>query len=166
MKEKEKKEKKTTGKVAVNTGKAVRAYAILTSQKTEQREGFKLTADLDTQDIFKVLRATNALKPVATAFTDFQKDAQERLKPEGWDDETMPKIQKFKELSDEEKIAVNKTIGDYNGKVAECVSTEADKDKETDAYEHLSEEAFATLVKGNQHLLDLNDIMLLQEMIG
>lgn len=163
---KEKKEKQSAAKTAVNTGKASRAYDILSTKKTEQREGFKLPVDLDTQDIFRVLRAMNALKPVATAFTDFQRDAQERLKPEGWDNETQPKIQKFKELSNEEKIAVNKAIGDYNGKVMECVSTEADKDKEVDAYERLSEEAFATLVKGNQHLLDFDDIRLLQEMLG
>lgn len=159
-------EKKKNQNETINTGKAVRAYKLLTAATTDQKEGFKLSAELETQDIFRVLRIANALKPIATAFIDFQKDAQEKLKPENWDKEVVPKLQKFSELTEEEKIAVNSAIIDYNGKVSECVSTEVEKDKPIDSYEHVSEDSFAKLVKANQHLLDLNDVVLLQEILG
>lgn len=149
--------------IAVNVGKAVRAYRLLTTVKTNDKEGFKLS-NLETKDIFKVIRATNALKQVATSFEDFQKDAQERLKPEDWE-ATIEKAQKFEELSTEERVAVNRAINTYNSKVAECVSTEVEKDKEVEVYEHLSEEAFGLLVKANEHLLDLSDIILLQDIL-
>lgn len=161
---KEKKEKKSENKIIVNTGKATRAYNLLTAQKTDKGEGFKLPSEMETADIFRVLRATNAIRPVATAMTDFQTDAQKRLQPDNWEELTQ-KLQRFSELSKEEKAEVNRDVADYNRRIDECISTEVAKDREIDAYEKLSEEAFATLIKANGHLLNLGDIVLLEEIL-
>ncbi len=163
---KEKKEKKVAEKVTIKADKAIAAYNVLNTQKNAQtgKEGFKLSA-LETKDIFIVLRAINALKPIATAFEGFQKDAQEKLRPENWE-EVVEKSQKFKDLSDEEKIAVNKAVMDYNGNVSECIASELEKEKEVDAYERLTEEGFGLLVRENGHLLDVPSIVLLQEVLA
>ena len=153
-----------TEKVTVKADKIVAAYQILTSPKTQEKPGIVISS-LDTSDIFKVVRATNAFKAVAVAFEDFRRDAAERLRPENWD-EIVEKANRFKELSDEDKIAVNKAISDYNRQIDECVASELEKDKEIDAYEHLSEDALGTLIKSNGHVLDVPAILLLNEILG
>ena len=160
MKEKKDKTAKAAVKTTVKADTAIAAYRLLTTPKTQERDGMRLSG-LDTQDIFTVLRAANALKPVAVAFEDFQKDAQERLKPEGWDD----KAARFAEATDEEKAEINREAMEYNDRVNECVATELDREKEIDSYGRLSEEAFGKLVKDNGHLLDVRSIMLLQEVL-
>lgn len=168
---KEKKEKTSKGKVTMKADKIIAAYNIINRRTSEQeikgervvKEGFKISA-LETKDIFVFLRARNSLKPIAEAYADFQKSANEDLKPENWD-EIAEKLRKFKDLSESEKIEVNKAIMDYQGKVQECISTELEKDKEVDAYEHLSEEAFGMLVKDNRQL-DAIEIALLQEVLA
>lgn len=171
---KEKKESKaaeTAKKVTIKADKIIAVYNIINRRTSEQeidgkrvvREGFKLSA-LETKDIFVFLRARNTLKPIAEAYADFQKTANEDLKPENWD-EIVEKSRKFDELPEAERIAVNKAIMDYQGKVSECIGTELEKEKELDAYEHLSEEAFGALVKDNRQL-DAFDIALLQEILA
>lgn len=169
---KEKKENaQGKGKVTIKADKIIAAYNIINQRTSEQeidgkrvvREGFKISS-LDTKDIFVFLRARNTLKPIAEAYADFQKSANEDLKPENWD-EIVEKSHKFKELPEAEKREVNKAIMDYQGKVNECVSTELEKEKEIDAYEHLSEEAFGTIVRDNRQL-DVVEIALLQEILA
>lgn len=157
---KEKKDKKTAGKAAIKTDNIVAAYRLLTTPKTQDKDGMRLSA-LETKDIFIVLRATHALKPAAVAFDDFCKDARERLKPDNWDET----ISEYEGASAERKAEIDKASMEYGGKVSECVSSELEKEKEIDAYERLSEEAFGTLVKDNGHLLDVRGIMLLQEIL-
>ncbi len=160
MKEKKDKTAKAAVKTTVKADTAIAAYGLLTTPKTQERDGMKLSG-LDTKDIFTVLRAVNTLKPVAVAFEDFRKDAQERLKPEGWDE----KVQQFAKASDDEKAEINRAAIEYNDRVNECVATELEKEKEIDFYERLGEEAFGKLVKDNGHLLDVRSIMLLQEVL-
>ena len=160
MREKKEKTAKAAVKTTVKADTAIAAYRLLTTPKTQERDGMKLSG-LDTKDIFTVLRAANALKPVAVAFEDFQKDAQERLKPEGWDG----KVERFAEATEDEKAEINKAAMEYNDRVNECVATELEKEKELDAYERLSEEAFGKRVKDNGHLLDVRSILLLQEVL-
>ena len=160
---KEKKDKTQKGKVTIKAGKIIRAYRLLNIERNEQtgREGFKLSA-LDPKDLYIVIRALDALKPVVVKFDDFVKDAQKKLKPEDWDD----KVQKYQDASTEEKAEIDKDAEEYTRKVNECVSTELEKDKEIEAYEHLSEEAFGKLVQTNDHLLNVPEIMLLREIIA
>lgn len=169
---KEKKENaQAKGKVTIKAEKIISAYNIINQRTSEQeiegkrvvREGFKISS-LETKDIFVFLRARNTFKPVAEAYADFQKTANDDLKPENWD-EIVEKSRKFNELPEAEKITVNKVIMDYQGKVSECIGTELEKEKEIDAYEHLSEEAFGAIVKGNRQL-DAVEIALLQEILA
>lgn len=169
---KEKKENKTPkGKVTIKADKIVAVYNIINRRTTEEeidgkkavREGFKISS-LETKDIFVFLRARNTFKPVAEAYADFQKTANEDLKPKNWD-EIVEKSQKFETLPEAEKIAVNRAVMEYRNKVNECISTELEKEKEIDAYEHLSEEAFGAIVKDNRQL-DAIEIALLQEILA
>lgn len=160
---KEKKEKKENT-VAIKADKIVAAYRLLNTERNEQtaKDGFNLSVFDNSEDLYTVIRALDAMKPVVTKFDDFVKDAQKRLKPEGWDE----KVQKYQQASDEEKAAINKAAREYSDKVNECVSTELEKERDIDAYKHLGEAAFGRLVKGNGHLLDVPKIMLLREMLA
>lgn len=161
---KEKKEKNAQkGKVTIKANKIIRAYRLLNTERDEQsgKEGFKLSG-LEAKDLFVVIRALDALKPVVEKFDGFVKDAQKRLKPEGWDE----KVQKYREASDEEKAEIDKEGMEYTAKVNECVSTELEKEKEIEAYEHLPEEAFGKMVRDNGHMLDVPAIMLIREILA
>lgn len=164
-----KKEKKSAEKVTAKVDNIVAAYDLLTTRKNGlqgeyAKEGFKLSG-LETKDMFAVLYIINALKPVAVAFKDFQKDIQEKLKPENWD-EIMDKRSRFKELSTEERAEVNDAIVEYSKKGQECLQAELEKEKELEAYARISEDAFGILVKDNGHILDASDIILLKELIA
>ena len=164
MKEKkESKAAKAAGKVTIKADKIISAYRLLNTERNEQtgKDGFKLSG-LEAKDLFVVIRALDALKPVVEKFDGFVKDAQKKLKPEGWDE----KVQKYQEASDEEKAKIDKEAMEYTGKVNECVSTELEKEKEIDAYEHLSEEAFGKMVKDNGHMLSVPAIMLLRKILA
>jgi len=146
---------KTKETTTVKVSDAVAVYNTLASLKVTK---------LKKEDMFLVLRAANALKPVATAFEGFVKDAQERLKPEGWDAIT-EKNNKFKELSDTEKAEVNKAIAAYNKDVTDCVQTELDREAKINSFTHLGEEAIGDIVAANDSL-DVAAIMRLQSVIG
>lgn len=152
-------------KVAVKADKAIAAYGIINRRSDKQAgtEGFKISS-LQTKDIFVFLRARNALKPIAEAYADFERDANESLKPADWND-IVEKSQKFADLSDAQKAEINKAIIAYRNNVSQCISSELEKDKDIDAYEHLSEDAFGLLVKENPHL-DAIEIALLQEILA
>ena len=154
-------------KVTIKADKIVAAYQILSTPSNPQarKEGFKLST-LDPNDMYIVIRAIGVLEPEAEAYNKFRNGASERLKPGNWD-ETMEKYSKFDELTEKEKIAVNKAILEYDRHVNECMMTELEKDKEIDAYEHLSEEAFAKLVKANDHIInDIPTLRLLREILA
>lgn len=160
---KEKKENAPKGKVRIKADKIIRAYRLLNTERNEQtgKEGFKLSG-LEAKDLFVVIRALDALKPVVEKFDGFVKDAQKKLKPEGWDE----KAQRYQEASKEEKAEIDKAAMEYSGRVNECVSTELEKEKEIETYEHLSEEAFGKMVNDNGHILEVPAIMLLREILA
>ncbi len=144
-----------TVKKSVKTSDAVSVYNVLKSLKI---------AKMAKEDQFAVLRAARALKPVATGFDDFVKDAQERLKPEGFD-EIVEKSQRFDSLTDDEKREVNTVAAAYQKDVDDCVKPELDSDKEIDSFTPLSEDAIAAIATGNEHL-DVQTLMLLQDICG
>lgn len=146
---------KMNEKKSVKTQDALSVYNVLKSLKI---------AKLSKADQFAVLRAARALKPVAIGFEDFVKDAQERLKPEGFDS-VVEKSQRFDTLSDEEKRAVNEAIGAYQKDVDECVKPELESVKEVDAFEPLSEEALSGIASANEHL-DVQTLMLIEDVCG
>lgn len=136
----------------------VKAYRIINDAKLTKMED---------ADKFKVIKATRQLKPVAASFDEFVKEAQERLKPEGWDD-MQKKARKWQEDGDkstltvEERREINRYFTDYNAKVEECVKEEAEKEPEL-TYEHLSEEAFGKFIASNDYdvrtIIELENIL-------
>lgn len=147
----EKKAEKVAKK-KMKTSEAVSLYNIL--------KGLKI-GKLPKEGQFKVLRAAKAFKPGAAAFEDFLSDVRERLKPEGFD-AVIEKSQRFKELPEDEKVAVNEAIGKYNKNVEECVKTELDKEIEVDPVEPLGEDSLAILVEAND--LDVQTMLMLEEL--
>ena len=145
----EKTEDKKT--VKVKTSDAVAVYNILRKLNI---------ARLKKEDAFVVLRAANRLKPAASAFEEFVKDAQERLKPEGWDERS----QKFDSLPDAEKAEFNKAASAYQKDVEECVKTELEKEIEIETA-LLGEEGLADIIASNDKL-NVEAIMLIEDTIG
>lgn len=128
----------------METRKAVETYNTLNTAKLTKMED---------KDKFLVIKAMRQLKPIATAYEDFAKDAQEKLKGEDFD--TIRKqAQQWQEegesttLTLDERRHINLYLNDYNAKVAECLKEEAAKDSPT-TFERLSEEAFGKLIASN-----------------
>ncbi len=141
-------------KKEVKTSDAVAAYDIL--------NGLKL-GKVDRESRFKVIRAARALKSISTAQKDFEKDAAERLKPEGWDE-----LQKHLKLgqrpqSDEERKAFEVFV-DYDSSVAECIRPQRDKSVEVELSEPLCDDELSSLTEEN--VLTVEQLMLLQDVIG
>lgn len=139
----------------MKTSEVVGVYNVLKSLKISK---------LKKEDQFAVIRAARALKPVATAFDDFIKDAQERLRPVGFDavDE---KRGRFEHLTAAEKEEVTAAVHSYNKDVNDCVQTEADREVEVGDFTRVSDDVIAGLVAGNEGL-DIETVMILQDVIG
>lgn len=126
--------------------------------------GAKLSK-MDDKDKFLVIKAMRQLKPIATAYEEFAKDAQEKLKDEDFED-IREKARKWQEegentsLSLEERRGINTYLNGYNNKVVECLREESEKDNGL-AYEKISEDAFGKLVASND--FDVKAIMSLQD---
>lgn len=145
----------TDSKKKVKTADAVSAYNSIKALKIGK---------LPKEEQFKVLRAARILKPIAAGFEDFVKDAQERLKPDDFAD-IADKSQRFAELTDEEKIAVNKAAAAYQRDVDECVRPEFESEKEVAWFEPLSEDSFAQIASENESV-DVQTLLALQDILG
>lgn len=116
----------------------------------------KLTK-MDDEDKFRMIKIIRVLKPVATNFEDFKKDASEKLKGENHE-EMLEKAQKWQTegenttLTENERIEINKYFTDYNNKIVECLKEEAKKENELD-YEPLGANAFGKFVASNDWTL-------------
>ncbi|MCM1295796.1 MAG: hypothetical protein NC311_09670 [Muribaculaceae bacterium] len=117
---------------------AVAAYATLKEAKLTQMED---------AEKFDTILAMRSLKKVAADYEDFAKDAQEKLKPENFSD-LQDRAQRFEQLTDEEKLQVNRELQAYNAKVEECVNPEREKMTEVE-FQPLSKDAFTRLMKSN-----------------
>lgn len=122
---------------------------------------------MDDKDKFLMIKVMKSMKPVAAAFEDFVKDAQEKLKDEKF--EAMQKeAREWQEkgvkctFSEEKKIALNRYFADYNQKVADCVKEESEKENEL-TYERLSEDAFGKFIASND--FDVKTIMALEDVL-
>lgn len=128
--------------------------------------GTKLTK-MEDKDKFIVIKAMRQMKPVATGYDDFVKDAQEKLKGDGFN-EMMEKAKKWQEEGDkttltiEERVSLNAYFNAYNKRVEDCLKEEAEKDVEL-TYERLQEDAFGKLVSSNDFdvktIMELNDVL-------
>lgn len=118
---------------------------------------------LERDKQFAILRTARALKATTTALNDFVKDAQERLKPDGFD-EIEKKRQRFSTLSDSERMQVNAAIIAYNKSIDDCVQPEADKLVEID-FDRVGEDVIAAIASVGDNL-DVETLMLIEDVIG
>lgn len=135
-------------KKTIKTRQAVSAYNVARSLKFGK---------VERGDVFTLLRATNALKPTVTAYEDFVKDAQERLKPEDYD-RIAAKYQAKEELTAKEQAVAKK----YNKDLNDLMEAELEKVVEVE-YEPLGEDGLYALAAANENLM-LEAMALMQEM--
>lgn len=135
-------------KKTIKTRQAVSAYNVARSLKFGK---------VERGDVFTLLRATNALKPTVTAYEDFVKDAQERLKPEDYD-RIAAKFQAKEELTAKEQAVAKK----YNKDLNDLMEAELEKVVEVE-YEPLGEDGLYALAAANENLM-LEAMALMQEM--
>lgn len=136
----------------------VEAYKLLGNAKT---------TNLDDADKGKILKARKTMRPIADEFESFLKDAQEMLKPEGWE-ETQKKLSQWQQegekttLTEEERISINKALISYQSSIDKAVKAELDKEIEIEI-EKLSEGSDIKLMSANDwtpNQLDLIDMLL------
>lgn len=138
----------------IKTKDAVAAYGILSKLKLGK---------VALQSRFKVIRAARALKSIATAQSDFEKDAAERLKPEGWD--TLQKHLKLgQEPQSDEELKALEVFLDYDRAVAECIKPQRDKLVEFELQELLCEDELSALAEEN--VLTVEQLLLLEDVVG
>ena len=144
------------GKKTIKTEKVLGAYNVLNTAKYSK---------LDDADKVKVWKIARALKPVATKFDEDSKDAAEKMKPEGFD-ENLRKAQEYERVTkdanaDASKLEMGaaeygafiKELQKYNKLVGEAVKEYADKEVELE-FEPLSEDAFGKLMASNEWTME------------
>ena len=138
-------------KVVLKTKKVLAVFNLLNVAKLGEME------DANKIKVFHILRA---LKPVATKYDEFYKDAVEKLKPEGYDE----KILKWNECREKIQLGVKmeklpmdgddfvdmtyKVINPFNKAINDATDKEAETEAEVE-FEPISERAFMKLVKAN-----------------
>lgn len=135
----------------------VSAYRVLGEAKV---------SNLEESEIKKIVLNRKAMRNIVEEFEAFLKDCQEKFKPENWD-ELQSKIQQWQQegdkttLSEEERIAINKTIIEYQVKINNAIKEEENRIVEINI-ETLSEESITRLLKHNDwQTSKLDDISIL-----
>lgn len=144
------------GKQTIKTEKVLSAYRVLSTAKYTK---------MDDADKIKVWKIARALKPVATKFEDDSKDAAEKFKPEGFD-ENLRKAQEFErvtkdadadasklEMGASEYNAFIKELQKYNKLVGDAVKEYAEKEVDVE-FDALSEDAFGKLMASNEWTME------------
>lgn len=129
--------------------KIVTVYRILNSAKISKMED---------SEKFAFIKAVHQMKKVSADFEDALKDAQEKLKPEGFD-EIVNKPHSKEDLNAEETAILEK----YNEDVTNCVNDELKKEVELN-FSALSEGAIGRLISSND--LTINEILTIIDIIG
>lgn len=144
----------------------VNAYNVLNAAKL---------AKMQDTDKFTVIRAMRALKPIQTDYEAAVRDAQERLKPEDFDDlqrraaewNEAHKGQKLTDLTPEERATlegINAAYRDYTEKVEQCVRDLAETEREL-TYTRLTEEALGKLLESNPDWT-MKEILAVADVLG
>lgn len=114
--------------------------------------GAKLTKVKDDKK-YQIIKLAYKLKGINDNYQELLKSAQERLKGKNHD-EMLKKAQEWQEkgdkaeLTEEEKIELNKYFFEYSKKINECMKEDFEKEVELDA-DKLSSETFESLVASN-----------------
>lgn len=131
------------------TDSIVAAFRIINTAKISKMED---------AEKFSFIKAVRQLKKVSTEFDEFLKDAQERLKPDGFD-AIAAKYQNKEELTAEE----NAVLGKYNADVSECVKEELEKEVEL-TFAPFSEDVIGRFVASND--FSVNEVLTVSDVIG
>ena len=140
----------------VKTEKVLGAFNVLNTAKY---------AKMDDADKIKVWKIARALKPIATKFDEDSKDAAEKLKPEGFDDD-LRKAQEYERVTkdkdaDASKLEMGaaeygefiKKLKEMNKLVADALKEFANKEVDID-FDPISEDAFTKLMASNDWTME------------
>ena len=114
-------------------------------------------SSLEESEILKIVKARKTMRPIVEDFEAFLKDVQEKFKPENLE-ELQIKAQKWSELSDEEKMEINKTFRQYEQAINTALLEEQEKEFELNI-DKLSEESVSKLLKDNEWSINKLDEM-------
>lgn len=104
--------------------------------------------NLEESEILKIIKARKAMRSIAEDFEAFLKDAQEKFKPENIE-ELQAKAQKWSDLSDDEKLELNKVLKLYETNINKALSEESEKEIDI-KLEKLTEDSITKLLKNNE----------------
>ena len=148
-------------KVKLTTEKVLAAYNVL------KGASYQKMGDDDKIKLWKIARE---MKPIATKFDDDSKDAAEKMKPEGFD-EQLQNAQEYERVTkdanaDTSKLKMGaaeynefiKTVQDYNKLVSKAIKDFADKEVVL-AFEPLSDDAFCKLMASNDFKVEQTIIL-------
>ena len=142
----------------VSVKKIVEAYKMLGEAKVSK---------LEESEVVKVIKARKAMRPVAEDFEAFLKDAQDKFKPECWDD-VQKKISQWQEeggnttLTDAEKRGVNTVVVEYQNSINKAINEELEREIEIEI-EKLKDGSDVKLMSANDwtpNQLDALDVIL------
>ena len=139
----------------MRTSQIVAAYNAIAGSKLTKMNG---------EGKIKVVKIIKALKPVATDYEDFRKEALERLKKD--DFEAMAeKVRKWEKegedttLTATEKAELNQYFADYQMEVDKCLKEEAEKDHDL-SFTKLTDDEFQQYAESNDFTAgQLNELM-------
>lgn len=140
----------------VKTEKVLGAFNVLNTAKY---------AKMDDADKIKVWKIARAMKPIATKFDEDSKDAAEKLKPEGFDDD-LRKAQEYERVTKDKDADASKLemgaaeygefiqkLKEMNKLVADALKEFANKEVDID-FEPISEDAFTKLMASNDWTME------------
>lgn len=102
---------------------------------------------LNDDDAIKILKNRRSMRNHVESYNSMLKDAQEKFKPEGFD-EVMSKYININSLSDDEKKSVNDVISSYQKKVNSACTPELQKEIDIQI-EKISEDGTVKIAKEN-----------------
>jgi hypothetical protein len=123
-------------------------------------KGAKLSK-MEDSDKIKVVVAMREIKKIVTPYNEAINDARESLK-DGDFERSVGKLRDFKNLPDEDKVALNTYFQTYEENIAKAVSDIAESEHELQ-YERLSEDAFGKFIASNDFTIE--QIMKLQDIL-
>lgn len=112
-------------------------------------------SNLDESEIVKIVKARKVLRSIVEDYEAFFNDAKEKFKPNNFDD-VQSKIQDWNNLTEEEKIEINKAIRTYDNNINLAVKEESERIVDV-IVEKLSEESVTKLLKQNDWQLSKLD---------
>jgi hypothetical protein len=112
---------------------------------------------MDDKDAIKIIKNRKAMRPHVESYDALLKDAQEKFKPDNFE-ELQEKAGKWKELSDEERKTVNESFKAYQERVDAACKPELDKEVDI-ILDKLSEDGVLKLAKENEWPMSKLDIL-------